>query len=198
MFAIGDIHGKWDAYFKLIKKLDRKSIQVGDFGFGFLPDPPPWDDDHMFIRGNHDSPEACRKHPNYLGDFGVTDDGIFFVSGAYSVDRMWRTIGIDWWEDEELSEEDGAKVLELYKEVKPKIVVAHDCPAPMKEYVVDRFLFDNQRFINRTSDGLMTDMIAVHKPELWVFGHYHCSTVTNIDGVQYVSLNELEIFEFQP
>jgi hypothetical protein len=45
-----------------------------------LPELPP---EHKFLRGNHDDPKLCGKHPNYLGEYGyLPDDELFFVSGA--------------------------------------------------------------------------------------------------------------------
>lgn len=94
MFLIGDVHGKFDRYGEILTGLPC-SIQLGDMGIGFgLDDLFPKADPtkHRFLRGNHDNPELCRRHPNYLGDFGF-EFGIFFISGAFSVDRHLRTMG---------------------------------------------------------------------------------------------------------
>jgi len=190
MYFIGDVHGKWEEYFELIQTLPE-SIQVGDFGFGFRSQPKSWNMNHRFIRGNHDSPKACKEHSNYLGDYGVYKD-IFFVSGAYSIDYMYRTIGISWWEDEEISQKEFDKILNLYSFIKPEIVVAHDAPSFVKAYMTDAI--DKRAFINRTSNLLMPEMIAIHKPKLWVFGHYHCSFKKEIDKTTFICLDELEIF----
>ena len=203
MIFIGDIHGKTNEYFELIKNIPE-SIQLGDFGLGFKGvSTKPWDNNHKFIRGNHDNPTTCRNHPNYLGDYGITDSGIFFVGGGYSIDYKWRQIynysnpkKQVWWEDEEIAESEFPKILELFEKEKPRIVAAHDAPEFVKAFIVDGNIEDKRRFINRTSDGLMPELIKIHKPEIWIFGHYHTSVDCIIDDVRYVGLDELEVFEY--
>jgi len=206
MFFIGDVHGKWDMYFDLISKLKGDSIQVGDFGMGFGSETPPeWNLQHMFIRGNHDDPSICRVHPNYLGDYGSDKHGIFYVGGGYSIDYKWRQTHnfthpneLVWWEDEEIAEKDFPEVLRIYEQFKPNIVVTHAAPEYMQAYIVEGNMEDKRRFINRTEHGLLPAMLDIHKPALWIFGHYHCSVDILHDGVRYKCLNELEVFEIDP
>ena len=205
MFFIGDVHGKLKEYIMAIRELP-KSIQVGDMGMGFKGMPTsPWNANHRFIRGNHDSPSVCNAHPNYLGDYGVTDDGIFFVGGGYSIDYKWRQQHNYlhpneqvWWEDEEIAESEFPKIIELYEETKPDIVVSHDAPDFMHWHLIelDGNALDKRQFINRTCNGLLPAMWEVHKPKLWIFGHYHCSMDKVIDSTRFVCLDELEVFEY--
>src|SRR6266404_2664369 len=133
---IGDVHGFTKTYQKWLRNnLDpeQRSIQIGDMGLGFagvgLPAPgqPPLGDSHKFFRGNHDSPEKCRAHANYLGDYGyLEEDGIFWVAGAFSIDRAYRIEGVSWWADEELSYAELGKATDLYREVKPRFVLSHE------------------------------------------------------------------------
>lgn len=199
MFFIGDVHGHIEEYLNLLNDFGkRKSIQVGDFGFGFSKDiPENWDMNHRFIRGNHDDPTACNTHPNCLGDYGITEEGIFFVAGAYSIDVLWRK-SIQyrypypiWWENEEIAEKEFEKILKLYETAKPKIVISHDCPSEIRNSIIG----GGPPFRNRTSDGLLSTMFKVHSPELWIFGHYHESFDSTINGTRFVCLKELEIFE---
>ncbi len=209
MFFIGDVHGIFrpiperdieEGYFDIIERLgDQKSIQVGDFGFGFSKDiPKSWNMNHRFIRGNHDDPAACQAHSNHLGDYGVSEDEIFFVGGGYSIDVDWRkSVQHEypysiWWKDEEIAESEFEKILELYKATKPKIVVSHDCPSEIRDTLIDTL----RPFRNRTSDGLLSAMFNAHKPVLWVFGHYHESFDSTIGGTRFKCLAELEIFEY--
>ena len=200
MFFIGDIHGKWEEYFDLLEAFGtQKSIQVGDFGFGFKKDiPDSWNMNHRFIRGNHDDPAACKIHLNCLGDYGVTEDGIFFVGGGYSIDVTWRkSVQYQypypiWWEDEEIAEVEFEKILELYELTKPKIIVSHDCPSEVRDILIGD---DVPLYRNRTSDGLLSAMFKVYQPALWVFGHYHKSFDSTINNTRFVSLDELEIFK---
>lgn len=202
MFVIGDVHGKFKDYLDIIADLPGKSLQLGDFGIGFGKDPIEWNKDHLFIRGNHDDPKKCRKHPNYLGEYGITEDKVFFVSGGYSIDYRWRRNhnllnpnDLVWWEDEEISQDEFPKIIDMYMQHKPEIVVAHDAPPIVKAHVVDGDFEDKRQFINRTSDGLMEEMFKLHKPKIWVFGHYHCSVKIELKGTLFVGLEELEVFE---
>ena len=200
MHFIGDVHGKWLEYFGLIK-LYPESIQVGDFGFGFRPSPKPWDLNHKFIRGNHDEPAACRAHPNYLGEYGVYK-GMFFVGGAFSIDYAWRQ-GHNlfnpnqqvWWADEEIVQSEFEKILGLYEETKPRIVVSHDAPDIVKKHMTGGNIEYKKMYLNRTSNGLMPAMLKIHQPEVWVFGHYHCSAKVRIDQTLFIVLGKLEVVE---
>lgn len=112
-------------YFKILTELKNDSIQLGDLGIGFIKTQNYNNkfnfDNHKFIRGNHDNPEICKKHKNYLGDYGITSQGLFFISGADSLDKKYRTPMINWWQNEELTTNDFKKCLNLYKKEKPEI-----------------------------------------------------------------------------
>jgi len=202
MFYIGDVHAQWESYLDWIEIFeDRSSIQVGDFGMGFNDDiPDKWATPHKFIRGNHDNPAVCTPHPNYLGEYGVmSEDGIFFVGGAHSIDLERRKLeewfGLaptQWWEDEEIAELKFEKILELYEFTKPKIVVSHDCPSEIRDLIID-----GRAYRNRTSDGLLSAMFRAHQPELWVFGHYHKSFDFIINKTRFKGLATLEVFEYE-
>src|SRR6266699_1688850 len=108
---IGDVHGKYGAYKRLIRSAPD-SIQVGDIGLGFRQWPhggwrtnPPYDvmrgTGARFIRGNHDNPEVCRDHTQWIQD-GLVQDDMMFIGGAKSTDRPYRHPDFDWWADEEL------------------------------------------------------------------------------------------------
>ena len=76
MIVWGDLHGKLDVFRREMKKQHElhpndTHVAVGDIGLGFPKSQSSVFPKHCkFIRGNHDSPEVSRSHPNYLGDFG--------------------------------------------------------------------------------------------------------------------------------
>lgn len=182
MNFIGDVHGKFNLYKKVISNLPE-SIQLGDMGIGFgidhlFPNNPP----HMFIRGNHDNPSLCNKLESHLGDFGIYKD-IFYFAGACSIDKARRTIGLDWWEDEELNYTQMTELVKLYESVKPSIVCSHEAP---------KCVFPEFR-ANSTSN-CMDYLIDLHKPDIWVFGHHHKSFDFKHNDIRFVGLNELEVF----
>lgn len=204
---IGDVHGKYRPYKRIIKGCKR-SIQVGDMGVGFktfsqgeikYAQNPPFDTmkegDHRFIRGNHDNPQACMNHPFWITDGEIIDDDIYCLGGAVSIDRVWRTEGYDWWPDEELSVQRLELEVDLYKAAKPSIVITHDCPESIARMMMDELkIYDKDKFPSRTRQALES-MFFFHQPKLWIFGHWH-KTITfptqHTLGTTFKCLGELE------
>jgi hypothetical protein len=151
LYLIGDAHGRVPEYLRLLATLPpgSRSIAVGDLYLGrpgvHLPELPP---EHKFLRGNHDDPALCRKHPNYLGDYGyLPDDDLFFVSGALTA--SWRVLGNSkyWYKDEELSDLDLNEAIGLYKDTRPKLVISHTAPSEgSKEILKD---LNGSYFLNK-------------------------------------------------
>lgn len=190
MIVIGDVHGKFERYKKIVSKIPE-SIQVGDFGVGFPGHPSPdiingW---HRFIRGNHDSPGVAKKHLNYLGEYGYLEDkGIFYCGGADSIDKAYRTIGIDWWDDEQLSREQFAEATALFTRTKPEIVITHAAPVSVVEHMLSPVY-------SSLTEAMLERMLELHRPRIWIFGHYHMPFSREIKGTRFVCLNELETME---
>lgn len=194
MLFIGDVHGKFPPYLECIVD-HEKSLQVGDFGVGFknyyteeTEYSPTMGDMHRFIRGNHDNKEECKKHPNWIPD-GTMWENIFCVGGGLSIDKNYRIEGVNYWSDEELSWDEWNHILADYEKIKPKYVVSHDAP----EGVVGEFFprYNKMAFPSSTRQGLQT-MLDIHKPDLWVFGHWHEGRQRNIYGTEFLCLGELE------
>lgn len=176
---IGDIHAQFNDYLEIIKGCD-KSIQVGDFGVGFGYKVPIVEGEHYFIRGNHDNLEKCKLHPKFIED-GRSESGFFFLGGAFSIDQSLRTEGIDWWANEEMSIVQLNEMIERYEISKPSIMVTHDCSS-IATY------FPQYKIPTRTGQALDA-MYAIHKPKLWVFGHYHQDIDVVINGTRFVCVN---------
>lgn len=190
MTFIGDLHGAFKYYEDLIKNMHGPSIQVGDMGLGFpeMSYPETFPSQHKFIRGNHDNPAVCRTHPNYLGEFGYDpQSGIFYVSGARSLDRDQRIMGVDLWEDEELSYPTfQMEVIPLYEKIKPSIVVSHVCPESVKLSGLNN---------SSLTEKALQIMFEIYQPNYWIYGHYHKSLDTRNNGTIFKCLNSLEIYE---
>jgi predicted phosphodiesterase len=159
----------------MIKKIDGPSIQLGDMAHGFpntfLPELPS---QHKFIRGNHDNPELCKTHPNYLGEFGYIEEwDIFYLGGGWSTDWDSRIPGVSWWYDEELSMRQCYEALKLYEVSKPRIVLSHDCPEiakiSMLIYLYGKHAYNQPSRTNQ----LLQAMFELHNPSYWCFGHFH-------------------------
>ena len=193
---IGDSHGQFRRLAEIIKRhrFHNDVVSVGDVGIGFGEKQQDFPENFFFIHGNHDNPDICaERYPaNYLGRFKYAPRSkIFFLSGAWSIDRQWRTEGIDWWPTEELTMTECNAALELYDRVKPRYVVTHDGPSCAIQTLVNPACNEGNIIPTRTGQ-LLDGMLSLHKPALWIFGHHHISLDTVIDGTRFVCLAELE------
>lgn len=203
---IGDVHGKYKQYEKLISECSH-SVQVGDMGIGFFKfrgsevvkmKNPSFDKmmkgSHRFIRGNHDNPQHCLNHPCCISDGAfevISGKKIYYLGGAVSIDKVYRTEGMDWWPDEELSAERLKIEVDLYKEIQPDIVVTHDCPESIARQMMDILnIYDKEKYPSRTRQALES-MFYFHKPKLWIFGHWHKDVRFNQVGTDFQCLGEL-------
>jgi hypothetical protein len=199
---IGDVHGKFGRYEKIIEKCEG-SIQLGDMGVGFTntygearanpPHAKMVKGDHRFIRGNHDNPFVCRGHSQCIPD-GAIHKGTMFIGGALSIDRHLRTEGVSWWRDEEQSQADFHWHIAEYAERKPDVMITHDCPESISYYLL---VAANWRKIDDPSitRQAFETMLHYHRPKLWVFAHWHFSFDQVIEGTRFICLNELETME---
>lgn len=192
MIYIGDVHGKIDAYHKILQKHKTElSIQVGDFGFKVQHQ---WhiknidSSQHKICFGNHDDPNF-RHSPHSYGDWHYDPIWeLMTIRGAFSIDRIHRTENKDWWANEELTYSEMQQALDCYIENKPLTVVSHDCPHEVRE----RLFGVSDKSI--TSNGLQ-QMFESHQPALWIFGHWHRSVNEVINGTRFICLAELETFK---
>ncbi len=199
---IGDVHGKFRRYRDIIRDVPF-SIQVGDMGVGFRgtrggevirSSNPPYDSmakgRHLFIRGNHDNPAVCREHAFWIPDGSVVD-GIYCLGGAVSIDRQWRTEGLDWWPDEECSYAALERMIDDYVAIKPDVVVTHECPESIANEILAEFNKTKIEDGSRTRQALER-MLHIHQPREWYFGHWHTSMRFTRGRTVFRCLNELE------
>ena len=191
MLLIGDVHQKNIQYEKIIDNCCGKSVVLGDFGFDTEH---KWllkykdTERHKGLFGNHDYyPLVNEKHS--LGHFGMYE-GMFFVRGAETpwFDRGRRMMGVDLFENEQLTYAELTKAFELYVQEKPEIVISHDCPSFLRYAEFD---IRNTTTTSETLDA----MFDAHKPKYWFFGHFHKPIQVNYSGCQFRCLGELESVE---
>jgi hypothetical protein len=190
MRFIGDVHGGMSRYLQLIDGADE-SVQVGDFGIGFVRNPIEQYDveKHTFIRGNHDWPQGCVFEPNWLPDGSVTvipgtSDAVMYVGGAWSIDWAYRTEGKSWWRDEELSQSELDRIVEEYAAIKPKVMVTHEVP----DFLPYGFGIKIYDVPSRTREAF-GKMFAVHQPKVWLAGHWHLKFDRVINDCRFVVLD---------
>jgi len=186
---IGDVHGKIYEYKKIINN-SKFTIQVGDFGF---KEEHQWhlmnvdSSKHKINFGNHDDYSFLHEKHS-LSNYSIDkNNNLMTIRGAFSIDRRYRIEGRDWWANEELNYNEMLEVVDIYAKEKPKIVVSHDCPQIIRQHLFGV----TEKSI--TSNGLQT-MFETHQPDIWLFGHHHRSKNVNINGTQFICLNELETY----
>jgi hypothetical protein len=191
--VIGDAHGQYDRYVKIARKRDF-TVQIGDLGFRYECLKNLEGDNHKVVGGNHDNYDIIANWPHYLGDFGNFSLGgvdFFFYRGAYSIDRQYRTIGLDWWPDEQVKIEGFMEARELYRKTKPSVVLTHDCPESISPLLLPP---GAQIYQNQTGWALQ-EFFNIHQPNKWIFGHYHVSKKMVVKGTEFVCLDELETLD---
>ena len=188
---IGDIHGKYKQYKDIAAEVGN-SLQLGDFGFSYPQDLNP--ENHKFFGGNHEAYNIIQDMPNALGDFGEVW-GMFYIRGGLSIDRKFRTAGFDWFPEEELNWQQMDECEQLYSEIKPDIVVSHECPLR----VIPNFTsFTDSQIIQRFGCKLpsrtsvfLNNLYEIHQPKSWYFGHYHLDKTITEGYTEFTCLGEL-------
>jgi len=188
-------------YTNLIQSVDY-SIQLGDFniprpgemgGYDLAHVDPAC---HRIIAGNHENFNILTEH--FLTGFGFCEVGgfnFFYVHGAFSVDYKDRTLGIDLFEEEEISWNGLKQLIETWKIKRPTIVMSHDCPADLIRYVGKSYWAGRGIQSSRTANALQVCWEA-WQPELWFFGHYHKNWTDYINGTRFFCLDELAYMDF--
>jgi predicted phosphodiesterase len=190
---LSDIHGAQGVH-KRVMQWNDLTLQLGDCGFeySYLRQ---WDPEkHKVLAGNHDNYSVIQKYPHFLGDYGMWK-GLFYVRGAFSIDKDCRTPDVDWWENEELTIEQGVFALEEYERQKPEIVVSHDCP----EQCAEKLLRGHQRRIPTRTGQLLGRMFEIHQPKMWIFGHWHIGKKFFLPGfaTDFVALNVEDTYQIE-
>ena len=202
---IGDVHGHIEKYVQLInsvKKCDR-SIQLGDMGFSrdydqlieahkYYKLPVGC---HKFIGGNHDDYDNIPTElmlSNY-GTIIFSNHTFFYIRGAESVDKRWRTKGQSWWPEEELTYDQAKKAIEMYDRIKPEYMLTHDCPKELLMF----FLTNPMKQNNSRTGEILQQCFEIHKPKYWFFGHHHIDKEIRYKGTTFRCLNELSHIDLE-
>lgn len=142
----------------------------------------------------------------------LTQNGLFFIGGAFSIDWAWRRASMLqgsaplWWPDEELSESQLETCSKLYETLKPRVVLSHDCPIVANQVMLHGILVqspansyyqEKRECSSSRTCRWMQRMFDAHKPELWVFGHYHIAKEFVIEGTKFVCVPELGTYTIE-
>ena len=164
------------------------------------------DNDIWLLRGNHDDPEVFNKfrEMNVFDRLHFLDDGdeilgkngksYLVVPGAISVDRVYRRLGISYWENEVVNED--VYISKLQRDFDG--VFAHTGPTPP--------LCEKSDFIVRMKENdpalemdineerrIVENIIKKFNIKNWYGGHYHVSevfeTINNCE-VRILNINQ--------
>ena len=114
---------------------------------------------------------------------------MFYVGGGFSIDRKYRTFKVDWWPDEELSPQELQELITQFADVKPRIVVSHECPTVAKAIAITNG--DKLGITSRTEAALQA-MWDKWQCDIHVFAHHHSRTDQVIGKTRFVGLNEMK------
>ena len=217
--VIGDIHGQIDfvlrrgrqTYLDIIADC-KHSVQVGDMGDAETYAELESQVDarhHRFFPGNHDHYDSLPGHT--LGDFGLHTLGgveFFFVRGARSGDkkklvRVGRQLGRTlWFEEEELSAEQLALARDAYVASRPAIMLSHASPSHITTFVHDYIRGRDPHQIARNArpsptTEMFVEMLDLHRPKVWCFGHHHHDWHYNEDGTDFYCVGELSYLDIE-
>lgn len=191
--VIGDTHD-FDVLRKITKHHLGFCISVGDNGIGFDKyDNYDLPRNILFISGNHDNPNVCNRLPGYLGRYGiakVNGVNVLYISGAKSPDANERTIGVDWWLNEELSYRESNELLEMLldsNQFKIDVVITHDCPSSISGF---------QSYTGYLLNEVQKILESKAYQTTWVFGHHHKSTTQVVNNITFIGLSICEIYNY--
>lgn len=205
---VGDVHANRvfikSVYQKAKDEEVDKIVQVGDFGwwprtvpgqrFIYLASSLASQSNIplLFVDGNHedhdqlphDATEVVELEPgiHYLPRGVVTtlgDSRVLGIGGAVSVDRQWRTEHVDWFREETANFAAYNKAATAEGSI--DIVLAHDLPAGV-DLELDYPVTPNVAAHCNLHRIGMRELMDIHKPDLWVGGHYHQRTTQKING----------------
>ena len=195
---LGDVHGDLNALVSLLRKINGPVIQVGDLGIftqedadavKLISDHHP---DFQALRGNHDNPWLFDL-PNLLGTWGPINERVFYIAGASSIDRQWRTPGLDWWPEEQLGLDELDQAVRDYTQHEPSIMVTHDAPEFLLSTLISFNTMSGSNAFAGVTDNSATraalnECYEVHQPDLWIFGHWHRHFQVTLSKTTFVCL----------
>ena len=211
VMVMGDVHGWWTDMMKLIEiQKPDVVLQVGDFGY--FPRHPDYTPQTRGVKspvplhwcdGNHedhDALAALRKSfggertahevaPNvFWQDRGTTTtlpDGraVLFFGGADSIDKRLRIEGESWFPGEQINDED----MIALPDGNIDIIVSHTCP---NRIIIDAVNYPDALVHDPTRERL-DEVFERYRQKHWYFGHWHMPMRGEVDGCQYLGLNDL-------
>jgi hypothetical protein len=107
----------------------------------------------------------------------------------------------DFWPDkEQLSIKECFDCLDIYKQVKPDILLSHECPFFFLNEVtnpnVTKYFGYSDNLIKTKTNVTLNAMYDYHRPKYHLFGHYHKNLIKHVDGTTLMCLGIMEYVDF--
>ena len=118
------------------------------------------------------------------------------IDWAYRLQHISLSSSKAYWPyEEQLSIAQLRHAVELYKKVKPDLVITHSCPVSVSrkfgsKKILANYGYDPETFTTNTQDALQ-ECFEYHKPKLWHFGHFHFYKNKVWHGTRFVCQREL-------
>ncbi len=96
---------------------------------------------------------------------------VMFMGGAESIDKEYRTLGINWFPGEVITQRD----IEDLPDIKIDIIISHTCPLEFHQAILTaaRPYWGWQNKIKDPSAHALSYILSRYEPSLWYFGHFH-------------------------
>lgn len=200
----GDVHGLMRKYVSQVEHCNS-SLQLGDMGFDYKWLKPLSWKNHKFFGGNHDNYDVYDACPHSLGDYGLEILGglkFYFIRGAFSIDAVGRQKAEkrghpkSWWEEEQLNLNSLSDAIKDYESIRPETMITHTCPVEIARLIGNprslRSLGYVAETFNTPTQAALQVCFETHKPNLWIFGHFHMNKAFEYKGTLFVCLEELQ------
>jgi 3-oxoacid CoA-transferase subunit A len=125
-------------------------------------------------------------------EYIINGKKILVIGGAYSVDAEYRLMnGIEWFKDEQLSEEEMNMIMYKVKGKEYDLVLTHTCPHKY-EPVEDFLPSIDQSKVDRTMEYFLDKVEESIRYKKWYCGHYHTEKKKGNLEFMYESIKKME------
>ena len=198
----GDLHGDLSAINKIDELANTSNakaiVQVGDFGCRWLDNVDeyfatrtstiPW----FTCGGNHENYDNWEASPKIASNLTELLPNVYwvargtchnidgkkhlFLGGAVSTDKHLRTAGVNWWPQEEPTNQELQMFCDALDNEMPDVVITHDGP---QDIITNVLGLDWSSNLARDLQNIIN--ISSHRPAFWAFGHYHRLMQANLE-----------------
>jgi hypothetical protein len=106
------------------------------------------------------------------------------MGGADSIDKQWRTTGVDWFHEELIHQDD----VDRCPDISVDIIMSHTCPYSLLKSLVD---YERPEWRDSSQQALEI-LLNKYRPSAYYFAHFHKYVAGHIGlSTQWYCLNEL-------